>query len=102
MPSSRAGSGIVVAASARQVGRRLGWVEDLRALLAGRAVREAEPETLALERALAAFGRRVADIGPGMLGELSVAVSHDGQGPGRGVTVTVSALLRPPPPQAEA
>jgi hypothetical protein len=97
MSPLRAGSGIVVAASARQVGRRLGWAEDVRALLSGRAVREAEPETLALERALAAFGRRVAEAGPGGLGDLSVAVSHDGQGPGRGVTVTVSALLRPPP-----
>jgi hypothetical protein len=92
--ASRPAPQTLLVASARQVGRRLGWAADLRALLSGRAVREAEPETLALERALAELERRKAVAVVGEMSELSIAVSHDGVGRARGVTVTVSALGR--------
>jgi hypothetical protein len=90
--ASRPAPQTLLVASARQVGRRLGWAADLRALLSGRAVREAEPETLALERALAELERRKATAAVGEMSDLSIAVSHDGTGRARGVTVTVSAL----------
>ena len=77
------------------MGRRLGWAADLTALMSGQTVREAEPEALALERALAELERRKAAAAIAELSELSIAVSHDGAGKERGVTVTVSALGRP-------
>ena len=95
MAVSRPAPQTLLVASARQVGRRLGWAADLRALLSGQAVREAEPETLALERALAELERRKAAAAIGEMSELSITVSHDGGGKARGVTVTVSALGRP-------
>ena len=91
---SRSAPQMLLVASARQVGRRLGWAADLRALLSGQAVREAEPETLALERALAELERRRTAQEIAEMGELSVSVSHDGAGRQRGVTVTISALGR--------
>lgn len=92
--SARSGPPILLVASARQVGRRLGWAADIRALLSGQPVREADPETLALERALAVLEQRRKTAGVGEMAELSVAVSHDGAGAQRGVTVTISALGR--------
>ncbi len=91
---ARLGPQVLLVASARQVGRRLGWAADIKALFSGRPVREAEPETLALERALAELERRRTAQAVVEMGELSVAVSHDGAGRQRGVTVTISALGR--------
>ena len=87
--ASRPALQTLLVASARQVGRRLGWAADLRALLSGRAVREAEPETLALERALAELERRKATAAVGEK-TVAVAVAPNGNPLAASVSVTLS------------